>query len=80
MNDRPAPPELAWLEPPYRLAITTFRDSIRAFADVDHELALTLKPKDRELDALTDDITERLILVVSSAPTGRAGGSDILML
>ena len=49
------------LEPPYRLAITIFRDSIRAFADADYELAQTLKPKDRELDALTDDITEKLI-------------------
>ena len=61
LYDRPLPPELALLETPYRLAITIFRDSIRAFADADYELAQTLKPKDRELDALTDDITERLI-------------------
>jgi phosphate transport system protein len=53
--------ELALLEQPYRLALTIFRDSIRAFADGDYELARTLKFKDRELDALTDDVNERLV-------------------
>jgi phosphate uptake regulator len=61
LNERPALPELALLEPPYRLAITIFRDSIRAFADADYELARTLKAKDREVVALTDDISERLL-------------------
>ena len=54
-------PELALLEPPYRLALVIFRDSIRAFADGEHEHARTLKLKDRELDALIDDVTERLV-------------------
>jgi phosphate transport system protein len=53
--------ELALLEPPYRLALVIFRDSIRAFADGDHKHARTLKLKDRELDASTDDVTERLL-------------------
>lgn len=61
LNDRPALAELALLEPPYRLALTAFRDSIRAFADGDYELARTIKPKDRELDALIDDVSERLV-------------------
>ena len=45
----------------YRLALVIFHDSIRAFADGDYELARTLKLKDRELDALTDDVTARLV-------------------
>ena len=61
LNNRPAVRELALLEPPYRLAVTIFRDSIRAFADADYELARTLKLKDRELDALTDDVNEKLV-------------------
>ena len=61
LNDRPAVRELALLEPPYRLAVTIFRNSIRAFADADCELARTLKLKDRELDALTDDVNEKLV-------------------
>jgi phosphate transport system protein len=61
LNNRPAVRELALLEPPYRLAVGIFRDSIRAFADRDYELARSLKPKDRELDALTDDLNEKLV-------------------
>src|SRR5215471_18954767 len=61
LNNRPALRELALLEQPYRLALTIFRDSVRAFADGDFELARTLKLKDRELDALTDDVNERLV-------------------
>jgi PhoU domain len=38
-----------------------FRDSIQAFADGDYELARALKLKDRELDALTDDVVEKLV-------------------
>ena len=61
LNDRPALRELALLEPPYRSAVTIFRDSICAFADSDYELARTLKLKDRELDALTDEVNEKLL-------------------
>ena len=61
LNNRPAVRELPLLEPPYRLAVTIFRDSIRAFADGDCELARTLKLKDRELDALTDAVSQTLV-------------------
>ena len=61
LNARPAMRELALLEPPYRSALVIFRDSMRAFADGDYEHARTLKLKDRELDALTDDVTEKLV-------------------
>jgi phosphate transport system protein len=60
MNSRPSVRELALLEPAYRLALTIFHDSVRAFADGDYELALTLKLKDRQLDALTNDVNEKL--------------------
>ena len=53
--------ELPLLELPYRLAVAIFRDSMRAFADGDYELARTLKLKDRELDALTSDLNEKLV-------------------
>ena len=61
LNNRPVVGELALLEPPYRLAVAIFRDSIRAFADGDWELAGELKLKDRELDSLTDDLSEKLV-------------------
>ena len=61
LNSRPAVREVALLEPPYRLAVAIFRDSIRTFADGDCELARTLKLKDRELDAVTRDLGEKLV-------------------
>src|SRR6201997_4492355 len=61
LNTRPAARELALLEPPYRLAVAIFRDSMRAFADGDCELARTLKLKDRELDAVTRELIEKLV-------------------
>jgi phosphate transport system protein len=61
LNTRAAVPELALLEPAYRLAVTIFRDSMRAFADGDYELARTLKLRDRELDAITDDLNDKLV-------------------
>ena len=52
--------EVALLERAYRLALAIFHDSMRTFADGDCELARTLKLKDRELDAVTRDISEKL--------------------
>ena len=66
LNDRPPLGELALLEAPYRLAVTLFRDSMRAFADGDYELARTLKLKDRELDALTNDLSEKFVQQANS--------------
>jgi phosphate transport system protein len=64
LNARPPMRELALLEPNYHLALLIFRDSVRAFADSDCEHARTLKLKDRELDALTNDLINRLSEVV----------------
>jgi phosphate transport system protein len=61
LNARPAMGELALLESAYRLTLVIFRDSIRAFAGGDCEHARTLKLKDRELDAVIDEVTERLV-------------------
>jgi phosphate transport system protein len=61
LNTRPAAQEVQLLEPPFLLAAAIFHDGMRAYADGDYELARTLKPKDRELDALTRDIAEKLV-------------------
>jgi phosphate transport system protein len=53
--------EVALLEPAYRLAAAIFRDSMRTFVDGDCELARTLKLRDRELDAVTRDLSERIV-------------------
>jgi phosphate transport system protein len=80
LNARPAMPELALLKPNYHLALLIFRDSIRAFADGDCEHARTLKLKDRELDALTDDLTDRLSEVVAHHSEWVPGYLDLIFV
>jgi phosphate transport system protein len=60
LSFRPALRAVALVERPRLLALSIFRDSIRAFADGDWELARTLKFKDRELDDAIDEVIERL--------------------
>ena len=80
LNDRSALPELALLEPPYRLAVAIFRDSMRAFADSDYELARTLKPKDRQLGALTGDVNERLVERGTADPENVPSYVDLIFI
>jgi phosphate transport system protein len=61
LNSRPPVGEAALLGPAYQLAVAIFRDSIRAFAENDFELARTLKLQDRELDTLTSDLSDKLV-------------------
>ena len=59
LNSRPLVSEVALLEPAYRQALAIFRDSMRAFGESDCTLAQMLKPRDKELDALTTSIAEK---------------------
>jgi phosphate transport system protein len=61
LNAGPTVREVQWLEPPYLLALAIFHDSVRAYADGDSALALTLHLKARELDVLTHNLSERLV-------------------
>jgi phosphate transport system protein len=80
LNSRPAVREVALLESPYQVAVTIFRDSIRAFAESDFELARTLKPRDKELDTLTSDLGEKLIARASADPELLPSYLDIIFV
>jgi phosphate transport system protein len=80
LNARPAMGEVGLLKPPYDLALVIFRDSIRAFADGDCEYARTLKLKDRELDALTDEVTDRLSEQVAHDSEFVSGYLDLIFV
>lgn len=64
LNQHSSLPETTGIEPVYAAAASILRDSLRAFTDDDIELALSLKKRDRELDALNREfintITERM--------------------
>jgi len=53
-------PEAAALEPLFETAQRMVKDSLRAFAENDLDLARELKSRDKELDAMVHALTERL--------------------
>ena len=44
------------------------KDSLRAFTDGDMELALSIKPRDRQLDAMNAEISSRITEVMARDP------------
>jgi phosphate transport system protein len=80
LNFRRLVNEVALLEPAYRVALAIFRDSIRAFAESDCELARTLKPRDKELDALTTAIGEKLVAQAGTDPENVATYLDLIFV
>jgi phosphate transport system protein len=80
LSNRPAVREVALLEPAYGSAMLIFRESIRAFAEGDFELAGTLKQQDRELDALTSDLTEKLAACAASESESVPSYLDLIVI
>jgi phosphate transport system protein len=80
LNFRPLVSEVALLEPAYRQALMIFRDSIRAFAEGDCPLAQTLKLRDKELDALTADVGEKLVTRASADPANVPSYLDLIFI
>lgn len=80
LNSRSAVGEVALLEPSYHVVVAIFRDSIRAFADGNFELALTLKPRDKELDILTNDLCEKLVTRAIADPEFLPSYLDLIFI
>jgi phosphate transport system protein len=80
LNFRPLVSEVALLEPVYRQALAIFRDSMRAFAEGDCALAQTLKPRDKELDALTTDLGEKLVTRATVDPENVPSYLDLIFV
>ena len=80
LNFRRLVSEVALLEPVYRQALAIFRDSMRAFAEGDCSLAQTLKLRDKELDALTTDIGEKLVARATADPENVPSYVDLIFV
>lgn len=61
LNRHPILDEVALLDPMYRQALVMFQDSLKAYVDGNVDLALSLKPRDKELDQLNAKIGKQLI-------------------
>jgi phosphate transport system protein len=80
LNRRPAVREVFFVEPLYLTALGIFRDSLRAFIDGDIELALQLKPRDRQLDALNAQLNDRLTERMGADPEQVPSYLDIIFV
>ena len=80
LNRRPAVQEVFLVEPLYLAALGIFRDSLRAFIDGDAELALQLKPRDRQLDGLNARLNERLTERMGIDPEQIPSYLDIILV
>src|SRR6516162_1618092 len=80
LNRRPAVQEVFLVEPLYLAALGIFRDSLRAFIDGDAELALQLKPRDRQLDGLNARLNESLTERMGIDPEQIPSYLDIILV
>jgi phosphate transport system protein len=80
LNSRPPVPEAALLEAAYQMAIAIFRDSMRTFAEGDDQLARMLKLRDKELDALTTDLGEKLVARATTDPEFVSSYVDLILV
>ena len=80
LNRRPPVSETALLEPAYHLALSIFHDSVRAFAVGDCNLALTLKRRDKELDAFTKELGEKLLARATADPESMPSYLDLIFI
>lgn len=64
----PELPETREIEPIYEMAISELRDSVKAFADGDMELALTLMTRDKELDTAHKALSKSLVKTMEQKP------------
>jgi phosphate transport system protein len=61
LNEHPELPELHLLDEPIGIALAMFDDAVRAFAERNTQLAVELKARDKSLDLLNKELTERLV-------------------
>jgi phosphate transport system protein len=68
LNGRPPLPETLALEPLFRHAMAMLQDAIKAYAENNHELARTLKPRDRELDQMNREFANKVTELMPKNP------------
>jgi phosphate transport system protein len=61
INEHPKVPELHFLDELVKMAVSMFDDAVRAFAERNAHLAVELKARDKELDRLNRELTDKLV-------------------
>jgi len=76
----PEMPESRMLEPIHAQAAALLQDSLRAFREEDVELAMSLKPRDRELDRAHKELIERLTRRMEEDPSRLPDYLDLVFI
>lgn len=72
--------ELSMIEPIYLFASSMLQDANKAYADNDVELARTLKPRDRELDAMNKALAEKVTDLMPGNPNAIPSYLDLIFI
>ena len=80
LNLLPPLPETSAVEPLFKHAVAMLNDSVRAYAEGDTELARTLKPRDRELDAMNRDFANRVTELMPTNPDLIRGYLELIFI
>ncbi len=80
LNLHPPLPETSAIEPLFKHAVAMLNDSVRAYAEGDTELARTLKPRDRELDAMNRDFANRVTELMPTNPDLIRGYLELIFI
>ena len=68
LNGAPLLPEVHFLEPIYREVISMLSDVLRAYTESNLDLAISIPPRDKKLDAMIHEITETIIVQMTKFP------------
>jgi phosphate transport system protein len=68
LNRAPLLPEVHFLEPIYREVISMLSDILRAYTESNLDLAISIPPRDKKLDAMSHEITENVIVQMARFP------------
>ena len=80
MLQSPELPEARMIEPIHAQAAALLRDSLRAFSEEDVELAISLKPRDKELDRAHKELIERLTRRMEEDPARLSDYLDLVFI
>ena len=73
-------PETNFIEPMYRAVASMLSDVLRAYTENDIDLAISIPPRDRKLDALNHEVTEHLTVQMTKFPERMTEYLDLVFI
>ena len=80
LNRAPLIDEVNFLDPMYREVTSMLSDALRAYTESDIELAISIPPRDKKLDAMNHEITEKLTVRMTKSPERITDYLDLIFI